>query len=232
MADTKSANEELEKKKEPTKPNSGLVFSREAAERWLSENKTLADSESARLRFGFEPPAGPSRLEPPTPSNREEDTKIASEELEAYANSINDDMLRLLYGMRESLMAHGVGCQEPEAFFGPTIPFDEYKWGMATTGKDGEVRDHDVMLEVTLEEQAASEGKGTGVSFSFIANSMDGKIVAQFIPGNYTDQVWVEFDDKAALEARLNEFTMGDYSSLHTLVEGHFEEVAARAVES
>lgn len=159
-----------------------------------------------------------------------EKTKIALEPLEAFANEVSDDMLRLLYGMRESLLAHGITCQEPEAFFGADLVFDEFKWGMATTGPEGEVGDRDVALEITLEEQAMSEGTGTGVSFSFIANSLDGKIVAQFIPGNYTDRVWVEFDDKDALAARLQEFTMGDYSSLHSLVERHFVE-AAKSIE-
>jgi hypothetical protein len=62
------------KKKEPTEPNSGLVFSRESVERWYSQNKTLADSENLRLRFGFQSPAGLSRLKPSTPSNREEES--------------------------------------------------------------------------------------------------------------------------------------------------------------
>jgi hypothetical protein len=147
--------------------------------------------------------------------------------LGVYANSINDDILRLMFGIREMLKVRGIVCQEPEAFFGPNLSYDEYKWGMATTSQDGEVRDHDVSMEITLEEQAMSEGQGDGISFSFIANALDGKIVAQFIPGNYTVSVWVDFNNKEALAARLEQFVMGDYHELGALIEEHFREVAA-----
>ena len=60
--------------KEQAKPNSGLVFSRESVERWYSQNKSLADSESVRLRFGFQPPSGQTRLEPSVGSDLEEES--------------------------------------------------------------------------------------------------------------------------------------------------------------
>ena len=95
------------------------------------------------------------------------------------------------------------------------ISFMAYREGETEEGPQGD--DVDVSFQVA--PSVHFDGSLEGINFIVDVVSVSGEIIGGMTPFNYTDQVWVDVNDEAAVEERFNIFNQTDPEDVVSLVE-------------
>jgi len=119
-----------------------------------------------------------------------------SEALNALKDSIKDDMICLMTNIRNHIKDEFI-CSEVE--------FCEDDHFHCDCGVF--IGQFPVDMAIFIEEQPQCEEGGEGVAFRFSAVALDGKIVGQCLPYNFTPEVWVSIFDNDAVMDRWAEFS-------------------------
>lgn len=93
----------------------------------------------------------------------------------------------------------------------------QYEWEIVATREGGRGDDVDIRIEIS--ESAQFDGEMLdGINFGLTATEDGGRILATFLPYNYTSRVWVRALDHEAVRQRWNEFSQLDVGYLAYLV--------------
>ncbi len=140
---------------------------------------------------------------------READAPVAKRDYADEAEAIKDRYVAALVGIMKAvvgaLINAGYDATEPDRMFD-----DEFRYELATKNQAMEIGEGSYLITTTIEEQPMHEGEGTGLSFSMNITGWGGLIVGGFQPYNYTERVWVDAYDDAAVQERFQEFASAD----------------------
>ena len=122
-------------------------------------------------------------------------------QVEAVKDRYNDRILAILASIRDAVRGVGLQCDDPEATHG-----DRFEWSLCA----GERVPDLIAVNLVICEQRDYEGAGTGITFRLAATQIDGRVLAEFSPGNFTLQVWIDVTDDDAIEDRFALFETFD----------------------
>ena len=122
-------------------------------------------------------------------------------QVEAVKDRYNDRILAILARIRDAVREAGLQCDNPEATHG-----DRFEWSLCI----GEKVPHLIAVNLVICEQRDYEGAGTGITFRLAATQIDGCVLAEFSPGNFTPKVWIDVTDSDAIENRFALFETFD----------------------
>ncbi len=105
----------------------------------------------------------------------------------------NDRILAVLARIRDAVREAGLQCDNPEPTHG-----DRFEWSLRV----GEKGPDAIAVNVVICEQRDHEGAGTGITFRLAATQIDGRVLTEFSPGNFTPAVWIDVTDSDAIEDR------------------------------
>ena len=135
-------------------------------------------------------------------------------QVEAVKDRYNDRILAILARIRDAVREAGLQCDDPEATHG-----DRFEWSLCV----GEKGPDAIAVNVVICEQRDYEGAGTGVTFRLAATQIDGRVLAEFSPGNFTPAVWIDVTDSDALEDRFALFETFDPDEMVTSLASEVE---------
>ena len=122
-------------------------------------------------------------------------------QVEAVKDRYDDRILAILGGIRDTVRRAGLQCDDPEPTHG-----DRFEWSLRV----GEKGPDTIAVNLVICEQRDYEGAGTGITFRLAATQIDGRVLAEFSPGNFTPAVWIDVADGDAIEDRFAVFETFD----------------------
>jgi len=114
-------------------------------------------------------------------------------QVETVRDCYNDRVLAVLTRIRDAVREAGLQCDNPEPTHG-----DRFEWSLRV----GEKGPDAIAVNLVICEQRDHEGAGTGITFRLAATQIDGRVLAEFSPANFTPAVWIDVTDSDALEDR------------------------------
>ena len=114
-------------------------------------------------------------------------------QVETVRDCYNDRVLAVLARIRDAVREAGLQCDNPEPTHG-----DRFEWSLRV----GEKGPDAIAVNLVICEQRDHEGAGTGITFRLAATQIDGRVLAEFSPANFTPAVWIDVTDSDALEDR------------------------------
>ena len=114
-------------------------------------------------------------------------------QVEAVKDRYNDRILAILARIRDAVREAGLQCDNPEPMHG-----DRFEWSLRV----GEKGPDTIAVNLVICEQRDYEGTGTGITFRLAATQIDGRVLAEFSPGNFMPEVWLDVTDDDAIEDR------------------------------
>lgn len=123
----------------------------------------------------------------------------------------------LLEEVRAVAQSRGLECNEP-----CDMTDEDICWSVFVHPK-GAPDESGVDVKVTACESQGYDGTEGGINFALEMVAYEGAIVGGFIPYNYTEQCWVDREDREAVKERWEVFTHHfDPSAVIDECEGHF----------
>ena len=128
-------------------------------------------------------------------------------QVEAVKDRYNDRILAILARIRDAIREAELQCDDPEPTHG-----DRFEWSLRVGEKDPDA----IAVNLVICEQRDHEGAGTGITFRLAATRIDGRVLAEFSPANFTPDVWIDVTDSDAIEDRFALFETFDPDEMVT----------------
>jgi len=135
-------------------------------------------------------------------------------QVEAVKDRYSDRILAILGEIRDAIRRAGLQCDDPEPTHG-----DQFEWSLCVGEKASEV----IAVSLVICEQRDYEGAGTGITFRLAATQIDGRVLAEFSPANFTPAVWIDVTDSDAVEDRFALFETLDPDEMVASLAGKVE---------
>ena len=124
-------------------------------------------------------------------------------------------ILAILNSLRMALIEAGHDCEQP--YDGSD---DEFRWSMLVDCRDDGLGHHDgVDITFRICESETYDGELGGVTFAVDVVEFGGRVLGGLCPYNYSDQVWTNRKDRAAVEERFAIFEQADPDDIVACVE-------------
>lgn len=123
-------------------------------------------------------------------------------EIQAIHERYSPRMQALLEWLAAALRMAGYAVVGPDDWSGGS----EYVWGMLVAGTEGHTdpQDDDIDVHLWVCDSESWAGDQQGVSFMLDLVTVGGRLVGQYCPKNYTEEVWVPRSDPQAIEERFS----------------------------
>ena len=119
-------------------------------------------------------------------------------------------ILKLLYAIQYKFVEVGWHCDAPGE-----MHCDDFNWGFLVSANEFEgvlhhPTDDDIDVSFKICESSEYDGTLGGIAFRLDITRVGGAVLGGMCPCNYTDRVWVDIDDDAAIEERFKLFEEAD----------------------
>jgi len=130
-----------------------------------------------------------------------DEQEIYQARVQEIATEYEAPMRRMLKEIVEVLVNMGFECSDLY-----DMTDSELSWSFTCTPV-GEDKEKSFDVQITINESAEHSGTYDGINFSLNVGYWGGLIVGDCTPYNYTERVWVDAGDAAAVKERWREFS-------------------------